>query len=121
MANAMKVVIEFNRLPALRGLAPKEADRVVEACAREGERYVKMSFGTSPSAPGDPPGVDTGNLRNSITVQDLGLMKREIVDGTEYGIHLEFGTTNMEARPFMTPMIEWLRGEVKGIAEGFLE
>jgi hypothetical protein len=100
---------------------------MIEALAREGERYIKQSFGTSPSAAGDPPGVDTGALRSSIHVQNRGQMARAIADGVEYGVHLEYGTENkdgeekMLARPFMAPAAQWLESRIDAIFKGFLE
>jgi hypothetical protein len=121
MADDFKVKINFNRLPELAQKSPALADRMIEALAREGERYIKQSFGTSPSAAGDPPGVDTGALRSSIHVEDRGKMARAIADGVEYGVHLEYGTTKMAARPFMAPAAQWLESQVEKTFKGFLE
>ena len=102
--------------------APQKADDMIGALAFEGERYVKQSFGTSPSSPGDPPGVDTGNLRNSINVQRVKQLVRSINTGAvEYAIYLEYGTSRMAARPYMRPMRMWLEGEQGRVFRGFLE
>ncbi|MEQ9027566.1 MAG: hypothetical protein RLP44_02525 [Aggregatilineales bacterium] len=52
-----------------------------------------------------PPNVDTGALRASLHTEKRGDNDYIIADGVEYGIHLELGTENMEARPFMRPII----------------
>jgi hypothetical protein len=102
--------------------APQRAGQAVRAAAFEGERYVKQSFGTSPSLPGEPPGVDTGKLRAGINVQSRGSFSQAITTGdTEYAIHLEYGTHRMAARPFMAPMAAWLEGELNRIFDRFLE
>lgn len=60
-----------------------------------------------PSAPGQPPHRDTGALANSIHVSNPGIaMTRDVGDGVEYGIHLEYGTVNMAARPWLRPAVE---------------
>ena len=61
------------------------------------------------SAPGDPPATDTGELKNNIT---MNVVKRgqtlvgQIISGANYSEHLEFGTTKMEARPFLIPALK---------------
>lgn len=79
----------------------------------------------TPSAPGQPPEVQTGNLRRSMyaaalldgsiisgggppdggEIPDLGNDAMVAVTGTSagYGGFLELGTRNMAARPFLTP------------------
>lgn len=57
------------------------------------------------SAAGEPPASDTGRLANAITANIEG-KSAEIVAGTEYAAHLEFGTLKMEPRPFLTPAVE---------------
>lgn len=55
------------------------------------------------SAPGDFPNQDTGVLGNNIeTVQKAPLLV-EVSSNAPYSAPLEFGTSQMEARPFMRP------------------
>lgn len=124
MANHFKVTLDKRKLEQLIRRSPQQADDLVEAAAREGERIVKMSFGTgaagrtytrggvthTASAPGGPPAIDTGKLMNAIAVYRPGAFRRQIHTGdTEYAPMLEFGTRKMAARPFMGPMAEELR------------
>jgi len=71
------------------------------------ESYIKDNFSTeSPSAPHEPPAVDTGYLKSSI-VTSLKNTKTAILRvGAEYGIYLEYGTEKMQPRPFVLPAIE---------------
>ena len=57
------------------------------------------------SAPGDPPATDTGRLRASIKsdLTDLVRLAAEVGTNVEYGRHLEYGTVNMAARPWLKP------------------
>lgn len=98
------IVVKFNRIPEILRRAPGQIDEALYGLALDGERDTKQSFGTSPSPEGGPPGVDTGTLRNSINVRKIRALRYEIRDGVEYGIHLEYGTVRMGARPFMRPM-----------------
>lgn len=73
------------------------------------------------SAPGEPPAVRTGRLRNSIKYRVLGRgVNLSGVVGTqvEYAPHLEFGTSKMEPRPFLRPTYERERKTIKAILGG---
>ena len=116
-----RVIVRYNRLPAKIRQAEREIETILQAIALDGERDVKQSFGTSPSPPGGPPGVDTGTLRNSIHVRKPAAKVRLIEDGVEYGIMLEFGTRRMGARPFMGPMADRLARRIPHFFDNFLD
>lgn len=118
---ASRIVVRFNHVPDVIRRSPDELDRIIEAIARDGERDVKQSFGTSPAPVGSPPGVDTGTLRNSIHVEKPKLKVRRIADGVEYGVFLEYGTRRMGARPFMGPMADRLAQRIPDFFNNFLD
>ena len=70
------------------------------------------------SAAGEPPATDTGRLVNSI-YQDTKKRGKTFVGivgaGVDYAIHLEFGTTNMGARPFLQPALRKNRKKIINI------
>uniref|UniRef100_A0A6M3MF03 Putative tail protein n=1 Tax=viral metagenome TaxID=1070528 RepID=A0A6M3MF03_9ZZZZ len=82
---------------------------------RKGARYATHQA----SAPGEPPAVDTGRLRSSVTHNVTGRPGRDLPDpggskteakgyvGTnlEIGPYLEFGTSRMKERPWLYPTI----------------
>jgi len=73
------------------------------------------------SAPGEPPAVRTGRLRNSIKYRVIGggLNLRGIVGSSlEYAAPLEFGTSKMAPRPFLRPSYEKVREAIKNILGG---
>jgi hypothetical protein len=111
-----RVVVRFNHIPEARRVSHQAASELVRAVGHEIERYVKQSFGNSPSAAGGPPGVDTGALRASIHVELVDALTVLVSDGVAYGVYLEFGTTRMAARPFMLPGLVWGMGQVRTIA-----
>lgn len=113
----MRVVIKYNNLPRIKADVDNKVGTLVRAAALECERYIKQSFGTSPSPPGGPPGVDTGALKGSIHAKPDRPLTWIVADAVEYGVHLEFGTTRMAARPFMVPGLVWTAGQVGKIAE----
>lgn len=119
MADMIRVVITHDRLPQLIQRAPGEVDRRIEMLAQAGRNYaVESIHRPSPGQPyvrsnprrtgiaaavGQTPNTDTGNLANSITVENAGQFQRRIDVGAGYGAFLEFGTPKMGKRPFMEP------------------
>jgi HK97 gp10 family phage protein len=85
----------------------------------------KGSFRTR-SAPGEPPAVDTGTLRNSVQskpryVAGTGITSI-VLTGLVAGVNkdariprwLEYGTSRMKARPFIAPSLKVVRPSVAG-------
>lgn len=82
------------------------ADDVCGQAAYELQADVQTHFSAqSPSSPGEPPAVVTGNLRASMTVARIRQALWEMRVGAEYGVYLEFGTPRMSARPFVRPAV----------------
>lgn len=54
--------------------------------------------------------VRTGHLRDSIDIQGEGQNFIEVGADADYAAFVEFGTSRMEAQPYMTPQINRLRG-----------
>ncbi len=104
---------------AIENLEVATSKEVVEAlsiCAFRIQRTAKRSIQNSPpdpetgrSKPGNPPKTDTGRLVNSIFV-DVETTREgaEATVGTNvaYGRHLEFGTKEIEPRPWLQPALE---------------
>jgi len=58
------------------------------------------------SLPGNPPAVQTGHLKRSITWERAGRYTRRVGTNLPYGLYLELGTKKMLARPFLRPAME---------------
>lgn len=71
-----------------------------------GRRYPRGKKTHQASAPGEPPAVDTGQLRASIRREKAGLFTWRVGTGLEHAPHLEYGTSKMAPRPFMRPALE---------------
>jgi HK97 gp10 family phage protein len=56
-----------------------------------------------PSAPGQPPNNDSGVLAGNIEATQLGPLRARVASEASYAAALEFGTSKMEARPYMRP------------------
>jgi len=129
----MSIIVNItqNMLPAILRDSPAKLDRGIEALAEMGRGQAVILLNTQTSGTreirrtptrtvtvsqaGDAPNTDTGFLAASITVQPAGHLARVIAVGAEYGEWLEFGTENMAARPFMTPMADWLSGQAEAV------
>lgn len=111
----MRIVatVTSNRLPQVAKQSRKEAERAIKATLDAGKANIVqgMQASSSPSAPGDYPGIDTGAYVASIQTQQEGLegMVYTDIDNPPYPIFLEYGTSKMAPRPAFTPASEHMR------------
>lgn len=85
------------------------AIRSVKNSPANGRVYKRGAGSHTASSGGNPPRTDTGRLASSIAVvtDDLASnLEAEIGAYVDYAAHLEYGTRNMSARPFMFPALE---------------
>ncbi len=71
------------------------------------------------SAPGEPPMSDTGNLASQVKFQ-FGELEGVVFTPVKYGLYLEIGTSNMEARPWLFPSLEENRQQYHDRLRGIL-
>lgn len=108
VADASHILRDLRKLAEAGKLA---SDETVRAIAEDVLELAKegMIAGAGPSAPGQPPHVDTGKLKGSLKmiVRKRGERTRANV-GTDLpeGYWLEFGTSRMAARPWLLPAFE---------------
>jgi hypothetical protein len=107
---SVQITQDTTALDFLAMATPRVALVAVQKTAFDMVRDVQQSFSSeSPSAPGSPPGVDTGALKNSIKAEQTGEMEMTIHDGVAYGLAQEYGSLSADgsqhlpARPFMYP------------------
>lgn len=60
----------------------------------------------SPSSPGAPPAVVTGNLKNNTEARRAAPRLWHVRVKTKYALPLEFGTRRMPPRPFLRPALD---------------
>lgn len=124
-----KTVDEFiKHLENTKRKVETEAGKALAQCcatiqreAQEGMTNTKIDFTKTyythnkqkahhPSQEGNPPAVDTGTLRRSITYTiDESKMVGKVgstINDPPYGAYLEFGTSRMKPRPWLKPAIE---------------
>ena len=92
------------------------ATMIVESTAKKsiqaggtGKLYKRGDITHRASAPNNPPATDTGFLVSQITmdvdVKANGSVVGQIISSAPYSKALEFGTVNMQPRPFMQPAL----------------
>ncbi len=86
---------------------PERASAVVRKLALDIQaKWITNMSAVSPSSPGQPPAVVTGNLKNSSSVGMRDRFTAEFRVGAEYIEPLEFGSINMSPRPSVVPAFE---------------
>lgn len=66
------------------------------------------------SAAGEYPATDTGDLANNVSFKvNLVALEGVVTSSAPYSSHLEYGTTNMQARPFMFPSLEQNKPKIR--------
>ena len=114
----------FKNIGALKSKAEAETARAVRATAQAirndaiisvkshlsaGNVYTRGTVKHVASKPGSPPNQDRGTLTRNIRVTMNDDLTADISSNAPYSAALEFGTSNIDARPFMTPAVEGQR------------
>lgn len=107
-------------------LSAQKVDREAKDSIRGGKKsgviYKRGNVIHRASAAGEAPASDTGRLLSSISsyAHKSGALEAFVTAGrglVNYARHLEFGTVNMAARPFMFPAYEkskaWIKDRVE--------
>ena len=84
-----------------------EAIKSIQTGSKTGRLYKRYNPTRThrASAPGEAPASDTGNLVSNIMVENKQ-DSVEVQSKAEYSKFLEYGTSKMEARPYMFPAYE---------------
>lgn len=59
--------------------------------------------GHKPSAPGEPPHRDTGNLQANIETSQPAPLTARVTSSAKHAAAMEFGTSKVAARPYLRP------------------
>lgn len=87
---------------------------VLKGGARKRLRKGTLIYGANPSAPGEPPHLQTGRLRASVQIAVTGLVGR-VGTNLDVGRWLELGTRLTEARPWLRPALLACLPEIRAI------
>jgi hypothetical protein len=117
----VETVIDTKALEALRAQIPGRVLLMLKKLGFDLTAYISEHFSdSSPSSPGEAPGVDTGLLKNSQGIQQTGDAEVTWSDNVPYGIDLEFGTVNMAARPFVLPAVDAIQKTIPDVFSGLV-
>lgn len=108
----------------------REASKVAGAIVEEGAdtirayAYQKISAGSAsgqsggkhqhqPSRPGEFPNRELGDLQTGLKVRRTGPLTAEVRAEAKHSAPLEFGTSRMQARPFLRPSRDAKKPEIE--------
>lgn len=87
-----------------------EAHRSISAGSVSGKGHV-------PSQPGEPPNRDTGVLQAHLRAELVAPLEAQVTSEAPYAAALEFGTSRMEARPYLRPARDAKAPEIQRLFE----
>ncbi len=118
MKSGIKLQITTAGLDDLEKNFPGRADAVDEKVAGDIVAYIHDHFSTTspqPSAAGEPPAVQTGTLKKSVTFERTKKRYYRVLVTAPYAKYLEYGTRKMQARPFMRPAVLAIAGKLPSL------
>ena len=87
-----------------------EAHRSISAGSVSGKGHV-------PSQPGEPPNREFGGLQAHLRAELVAPLEAQVSSEAPYASALEFGTSRMEARPFLRPSRDAKAPEIQRLFE----
>jgi len=107
-------------------LVKQEVVQGIQGPPKSGRTYTRGSVTHQASAPGEYPATDLGELANGITTEVSGFpggdIVGKIISSARYSKALEYGTRNMQPRPFMAPSLKKSRRKINNIfKEGIIK
>ena len=113
----VKEDLENNMQEVLLGggqLIRGEAIRSIQSGAKSGKTYKRYNPTRThkSSAPGEAPASDTGNLVRNIRVKQKTQDIVTVESRASYSKFLEYGTSKMQARPFLFPAFKMSQGKI---------
>ena len=87
-----------------------EAHRSISRGSRSGKKH-------EPSSPGEPPNRDTGVLQAHLRAELVSPLEAQVASEAPYAAALEFGSSKMEARPYLRPARDKKAPEIQRLFE----
>jgi HK97 gp10 family phage protein len=114
LAQGVFLTAQQIRTHAIKSIQEQGFGSYVQRSRQGGGTYTHIA-----AAPGKAPNTDTGKLVSSIAVEmDWDDASAEVGSNLDYSAFLEFGTTQMEPRPWLSPAVDAKRDNMqKNIAK----
>ena len=109
-----RVAIDLTGLHKLQRVHRTRAEQIVGTGAHNVEAGAKRNIVAKHI-------IDTGALLNGMRAHRRGMFEWVVADSVNYGIHHEFGTSRMAARPFLAPAVEAERPRLLSAWRGLLK
>ena len=111
----------YNHIPRLSREMQRNVGNVVKAATlrveqeskslmsgpRHGRIYVRRGIAHQASAPGEPPAVDTGKLKNSITSKMVTPLRGQVIASANYARILEMRRRRRFFKPAVDKIRDW--------------
>ena len=94
--------------------SPGNMEKKIAVIAQLGVGHVKKSIQKVRA-------VDTGTMLNSTTVDKLGPTTYLVGPTVDYAVYVQYGTSRMAARDFLTPAAKALVRDVKKLGDDWLK
>lgn len=122
----MTTRLEYNHIPRLTKEMEEKVGRVVHLAGLQVEQIAKASMSGprsgriyrrgkkmhQASAPGEPPAVDTGKLKNSIHTRMVTPTKAQVIANTNYAERLEKRMNRKFFSPALNQIRDWFVTEM---------
>lgn len=111
----------MEKLESLQEKLPLIADEIAQHIADTVAADIQTNWSANPPSDlNEAPAVVSGTLASSITVEMVAPAEMRVGSSAPYAAYLEFGTSDMAARPFLRPAVERVRGEIAQLAREVL-
>ncbi len=107
-------------LMALALMGQANAQRSILSGAKTGHIYKRGLKFHQASAPGEAPANDLGFLVANIKADMSDQFTANLRSTAPYSIHLEYGTINMAARPFLGPAGDAAKAKAKEVFDAYV-
>lgn len=114
----LEMEMKAGHLVHLAGLRVEQISKASMSGPRSGRIYRRGKIVHRASAPGEPPAVDTGKLKNSIHTRMVTQTKAQVIANTNYAERLEKRMNRKFFSPALNQIRDWFVTEMTKVIGG---